>query len=219
VGLLPAYLLAVVAQPFDVVQVHAGHDGAVGVDDVDRVQASAQPHFQDDHVQRRLREQPQDGQRGQLEIGQRGIAAGRVHGGELSGQGGIAGGLAVHARPLVEIQQVRRGVEADPVSGAQQHGLEHGAGRALAVGASHHDLDRVQVQLQARGHLAHAVQAHVYRAAMDGFEIGQPLRQGAVGIGTGSGGRRHGYDRQGRKITRRFRGKRQRRFGQAVRIS
>ena len=54
VGFLPADGLAVGAQQFHVVQVDAGDDAAVGVDEVDRVQPASEADLQDDHVQRLL---------------------------------------------------------------------------------------------------------------------------------------------------------------------
>src|SRR5690606_25155191 len=70
-GLLPADAFAVGAQVFDVVNVDAGDDGAVGINDVRGVEATAQTHFENRHIQQRVAHQPQDGQRGELEVRQR----------------------------------------------------------------------------------------------------------------------------------------------------
>ncbi|MNF07242.1 hypothetical protein D3C80_2073800 [compost metagenome] len=53
------------------VDVDAGDDGAVGIDDVRGVEAAAQTHFENRHVQQRMAHQPQDRQRGELEVRQR----------------------------------------------------------------------------------------------------------------------------------------------------
>ena len=67
-GLLAANTFARGAEVFHVVQVDAGDHGAVGIHDVDRVQPPAQPHFEDGHIQPGQGQQPQDGQRGELEV-------------------------------------------------------------------------------------------------------------------------------------------------------
>ena len=50
-------------------------DFSIGVDDVDGVEPAAQPDLQDDKVQRLMLQPPHDGQRRELEIGQRDVAA------------------------------------------------------------------------------------------------------------------------------------------------
>ena len=54
--------LAVGAEVLDVVDVDAGDDGAVGVEDVDRVEAAAEADLEDHQVERRRREQARDRQ-------------------------------------------------------------------------------------------------------------------------------------------------------------
>ncbi|CUI74551.1 Uncharacterised protein [Achromobacter xylosoxidans] len=179
-GLLEADLLARVAEIVDVVQVDAGDDGTVGVDDIDRVQAAAQADFQHHGVQPRLREQAQDRQRGEFEVRQRSVAAGGLDRGELFDQGLVRGDLAVDTGAFVEIDEVRRGVQADLVARGQQDGLEHGAGRALAVGAADHELHAGQFQVHARRHFPHALQAHVDRDGVDGFQVLEPIGQGGA---------------------------------------
>jgi hypothetical protein len=100
-----------------VVDVDAGEDRAVGVDEVDRVEPPAETDLEHQRVGRGPPEHPQDRQRGELEVGERHVAAGGLHRLELLDQGGIGRRLAVEPRALVEAQQVRRGVAADPVAG------------------------------------------------------------------------------------------------------
>ena len=69
--LLPANAFAVGPQKLGVVDVDAGDHGAVGIDDVGRIQPPAQAHFQDRDIQPRMAHQPQDGQGGELKVGQR----------------------------------------------------------------------------------------------------------------------------------------------------
>ena len=185
--LLEADLLARVAQPVHVVQVHAGDDRTVRVDDIDRVQPAAQAHFQHHGVQPRLREQAQDRQGGELEIGQRGVAPGGLNRLELFDQRLVGGDLAVDAGALVEIDEMGRGVQPDLVARGQQNGLQHGAGGPLAVGAADHELDAGQRQPQPIGHLTHPLQAHVDGRGMDGFQIAQPIGQSGGGRGLWTG--------------------------------
>ena len=50
-------------------------DRDVGVDDVDRVEPPAEADLEDQRVELRAREQPQRGERAELEIGERHVAA------------------------------------------------------------------------------------------------------------------------------------------------
>ncbi len=138
-GLLGADCFAVFAQPFGMVDVHSGDHGHIGVDDVDRIQATAQTHFQNRQVQPGVGEQLQRGQRAVLEIGQRGLAACGLDGVERSNQRRIVHVLAVDAHALVVAQQMRRGVCANLPAGGTCNGFDEGDGRALAVGATNHD--------------------------------------------------------------------------------
>jgi hypothetical protein len=54
-----------------------------------------------------------------------------------------------------------RGVDAGAVTRFEQDGFEHGAGRALAVGARHGDHRAVKTQVEPIGHLAHTLEPHV----------------------------------------------------------
>ncbi len=181
-GLLAADGLAVGAEELDVVDVHAGDDGAVGVDDVGRVQAAAQAYLQDRHVQPRLAHQPQDGQRGEFEIAQRDFVAilgpGAFHRCEVRYQVRSGDGLAVDAAALLEMHQVRRGVDTRAVARLQRHGLQHGAGGTLAVGARHGDHGAAEGQAHAARDLAHAGQAHVDVLGVQPLAVGEPAFQG-----------------------------------------
>ncbi|MNI42643.1 hypothetical protein D3C73_969430 [compost metagenome] len=189
-GFFEADFLAGIAQPVGVIKVNAGDDGAIGVDDVDRVQAAAQAHFQHDRIQARLRKQAQDGERGEFEVRQRDFTARRLDSLELGDQVAVRGNLAVDAGALIEIDQVRRRIQPHLVAGRQQNGFQHGTGGALAVGAAHDELHARQFKPHARGHFAHAVQAHVDRRGMDGFQVLQPIGQGGGGVRRTNG--RHG---------------------------
>ncbi|CFN80872.1 Uncharacterised protein [Bordetella pertussis] len=144
-----------------------------------------------------MREQAQDGQRGELEIGQRDIAARGLDRLELLHQRRVAGDFAVDAGTFVEIDEMGRGVQAHPVARGQQDGFEHGAGRPLAVGAAHHEIDPVQAQIEPAGHLPHPVQPQVYGLGVDGFQILQPGRQVCAGVGAGGGHGDEGKSKQG----------------------
>ncbi len=188
-GFFEADFFTRVAQPVGVVQVDAGDDGDVGIDDVDGIQASAQADFEHDRVQPRLREEAQNGQRGEFKIRQRHIAARGFDGLELRDEVLVGGDLAVDAGTLVEVDEVRRGVQAHLVASRKQDGLEHGTGGTFAVGAADHEFDAGQRQLHAVRDLAHPVQPHVDRGGVDGLQVLQPI--GQVGGGVRRADRRH----------------------------
>ena len=159
--LLETNALAVFAQNGHVVQIDAGDHRAIGVDDVDRVQPPAQADFQNGHVQMGLSHQAQDGQRAELEISQADIASDRLDSRKSFGESFGRCRLAVQAAAFLKMNQMWRGVNTCAVTGLQQHRLQHGAGRALAVGARHGDHRAVKTQRHAVGHGFHAVQPHV----------------------------------------------------------
>ena len=70
-GLLTANAFAVGAQNFHVVEVDAGDDGAIGVDDVGRIQPAAQADFQDHHIEVAAHHDFEDGEHGEFEVAQR----------------------------------------------------------------------------------------------------------------------------------------------------
>ena len=183
-GLLDGDGLAVGAQELGVVQRDAGDQRAVGIDGVHSVQPAAHAHLQDHQVQRRLGQGPQDGQGGELEPGQRGAAARRLHRREVRQQAVGAGHLAIDAAAFLKVNQVRLDVQAHPVAALQRDGFEHRAGRALAIGAGHADHRHRKAQAQAVAHGGHTVQRHVDGLGVQLLAVGEPAGQG--------GGQGHG---------------------------
>ena len=148
------------AQKLHVVEVNAGDDGAIGVDDVDGVQPPAQAHFQNHHVQRRARDDVQNGQGGKLKVGQRHrvpLGARSLHCGKPGNQGFGLHHLALQTQAFFKMHQVGGRIHRSAVACLQQDGFQHGAGRALAVGARHGDYRAMQRQPHARGNHAHAL--------------------------------------------------------------
>ena len=137
---------------------------------------AAQPDLQDRQVEARVREQQQRGQRAELEIGQRDVAARELDTLEGGDQRRVAGIAAVDPHALVVAQQVRRGVGARAQTRSTRDGLDEGDGRTLAIGAAHRgDLSCRTRQRHARGDLAHAIQPHLDRAWVLALDVGQPL--------------------------------------------
>ena len=71
------------------IETDGGDDGHVGVDHVDGVEPAAQPDFEQQDLWRDPGRELQRGQRPELEIGERSIAAGLVNRGEGFEQGGV----------------------------------------------------------------------------------------------------------------------------------
>ncbi len=191
VGFLEADLFTRVAQPVGVVQVDTGDDGAIGIDNVHGVQATAQADLQHHGVQPGLRKEAQDGQGGEFEIGQRDLAAGGFNRLELGDQRLVRGDLAIDAGSFVEVDQVGRSVEPDLVAGREQDRFQHGTGGPLAIGAADDELHPGQRQPHPAGHFPHPVQPHVDGSGVDRFQVLQPIGQGGGGVGRA--GRRHDW--------------------------
>ena len=180
-GLFTPDAFAVRPQVFGVVDVDAGDDGAVCVDDVGGVQPAAQPHLQDGHIQQRMAHQPQDGQRGEFKVRQRNIIAIErscaFHRFKVRYQIRSIYSFAMHAAALFKMHQVRRGVDPGAKTGLLGHGLQHGAGRALAIGAGDGDHRAVKTQAHAGGHFANPLQAHVDVLRVQPLAMAEPAFQ------------------------------------------
>ena len=131
-GFFAAYAFAVRAQILHVVQVNAGDNGTVCVNQVDGVQAPTQPHFQNSNVQSGIGHLLQKNQRGELKITQGdgastvfgpGLLAGVFHLLEKGQQRSRADDLAAQATALLKMHQMRRRVNAGSVTGLQQNSL------------------------------------------------------------------------------------------------
>ncbi|MNV67551.1 hypothetical protein D3C71_1603550 [compost metagenome] len=141
-GLLEGHRLAVVAQPFGVVDADTGHQGQIGVDQVDRVQAPTQPDLQHHGVQGCALEQPESRQGAHLEIGQGNLATRGLDRRESLAKLGIAGLDTGNLHTLVVAQQVGRAVHPDLEVLLLQQSGKKSTGRALAIGAGNGDHPR-----------------------------------------------------------------------------
>ena len=119
-------------------------------------------------------------QRAVLEIGQRRVATCGFDRGKARDQAGVACVLAIHPHALVVVQQVRRGVAADPITGREQDALEHRAARTLAVGTPHRDDHRVARHRHAVADGRHPLEPELDALAVTGLEQREPAGQ-AVG--------------------------------------
>ena len=159
-GLFPRNGGARVAQLFGVIDVDGGDDGAVAVMDVGGIQAPAQADFQDDDVDMLCGKTFPGGQGAHLEIGELGVAGLTCAFDACEGvtEGGIADGALGDAYALVVMQQMWRGVQTDTIAGAAEDLFQHGAGRALAIGAGHGDHRAPGLLLQLLADLAYTFQ-------------------------------------------------------------
>jgi len=160
---------------------HGSDNGNIRFVGVDRIEAPAQADFENRRLDTGRGKDFPGGQRAELEIGQRDIAGlltRRFNSREGSAQRDIINRLAIQANPLVVIEQVRRGVAADLVAGAVDDVFQIGAGRALAIGATHDD-DRTMLRLAERIlDQANAVEAQHDAGlplGMQAFKMGQPV--------------------------------------------
>ena len=82
---------------------------------------------------------------------------------------------AIDAAALLEVHEMRLGVQADPVTRLQGDGLQHGAAGALAVGAGHGDDRNVEVDVQALQQRTHGLQRPLHRARVQTLAVGEPI--------------------------------------------
>ena len=130
-GFLKADAFPGVTQKFHVVQIDAGDDGAVGVQNVDGIEPTAQPDFQNHDIEFGIGQQLQNRQRGEFKVGQRDfiaiLASCAFHTGEVSYQIRSTDDVAPNPAALFKMHQMRRGIDAGAVAGLHQNRLQHGA--------------------------------------------------------------------------------------------
>ncbi len=184
---LHRHFFAGVTQPVGVVQAHGGDHRHVRVDQIDRVQAAAQPHFQNRQVGAAVAEQPQRRQGGEFEIGQRGVAAGGVHLLEGGAQGVVVHRAVGQRDAFVEALQMGGGIDAHAAAGGGRQGAGERHHRALAVGAGDGDHRHRQAGRAERlGHPAHPLQAQLDLTGVEFFNARQPGVQADAHSSAGS---------------------------------
>ncbi len=151
------------------IDVHAGHHRTIRVEHVHRIQPAAQPDFEDGDIHLVRNETLHGGQRAEFEIGERNIAAHLLDLRKRRTQLGITCLLFGDTHPFVVVQQMRRGIAADAVSGGMQDGFQHRAHRALAVGAADDDDGKIRLKIQPLFDLRHALQTERDGFGMQGF--------------------------------------------------
>src|SRR5690606_3512464 len=186
-GLLVADGFARVTEVVLMVHRDRRDDGTIRVEHIDRIQTSAQPHLEHDHVEPIATEHMPCRERAVFEIGQRGVFTRGLDRIEGLHQGRVIDFPAIDAHALVVTQQMRGGVQTDTMAAGAQHRLEHRAGRALAVGATDGDDHRVAGACHARTHRLDTLQPELDRVCVARLEQPQP---GVEGLR-----RRHADDR------------------------
>ncbi len=176
-GLLAPDVLARWAQIVDVIDRDRGDDGDVGIDHIDRIEPAAEADFEHQHVDSRAREQPERGERAELEIRERRFHARSLDRGERFQERIVARLRSIDAHALVVAQEMRRRIEPDAVAARAQHGFEERAGRSLAVGAADGEYRACRRDVEAVIHRADAVEPHRDRLGMQRAEIREPLGQ------------------------------------------
>src|SRR5450631_657601 len=171
------------------VDVHAHDRRHVGVDDVDGVEAPSEAHLEDRHLDLRIVEGIEGRQGAEFEIRERRRATRRLDAFEGSRQRFIGRLFAVQANALVVAKQMGRRVKPDTITRFEKDALHDGAGRSLAVGASHGDHDRRPREAHARGHFAQAVEPERDRRGMLRRDVFQPVVERAAAQASGTGSR------------------------------
>ena len=111
-GLLVGDVGARRTEVIHVIEIDGRHDGHVGIDDVDGIEAAAQAHLEDRDVETGARERVQRRQRAVLEIGQRDVTARVLDRMERREKRGVVLRLAADPHALVVTEEVRRACRA-----------------------------------------------------------------------------------------------------------
>src|SRR5690606_22992477 len=179
---LGRYAVAAVAQPLAVIEANVGYHGNIRIDQIDRIQAPAQPDLQHRGIQAGLLKEPESRKRPHFEIGQGYIATSRLDGSEGSTKRFIAGLLTIDLHALVVAQQMWRAVYTHLQPLPAQQGSDESTGGALAVGTRDgNDAPRRTPETEPDGHLPRTLQPHVDGSRMQLFEVGEPVAQAPAG--------------------------------------
>ena len=135
-GLFETDALAAVPQKINVIDIDTGDDGASRIKHIHRIQTPTQPDFENSDLHLLPGKMPDGCQRTEFKISQRCITARLLHRHKSSAQIGITCFMALNPHTLVVLQQMRRGIATDAISGNAQYTFQHGAGRAFAIGAA-----------------------------------------------------------------------------------
>src|SRR5690606_6274180 len=130
-GFLVTDRIATVAQIIAVVQTDTGDYRHMGIDYIDRIQATAQAYFQHHGIQPGPLEQPERRQGAKLEISQGDITTCLIDSGKGRTQIGIADRLAINADTFVVSDQMRGRVTAAAPSGMAQQAVQRRTGGTL----------------------------------------------------------------------------------------
>jgi hypothetical protein len=168
--------LARLAKKSLMIEINTGDDGTIGVEYVDRIKTTAQPHLEDNRVDRLSGEYEHRSKRAKFKIRQRDIAACQLDSFECGTQRGVINDGAADTHTLVVAQQMGRGVTTNTVAALREHRLEHGAARSLAVGTANRNDRTNGIDAQREAHRLHALEAEGDRLRMQLLQIGEPLR-------------------------------------------
>ena len=147
-GLFAPDLLARRAEILHVVDTDARQHGAVGVDDVHRVEPAAQADLEDGRFDFFSGEVVKRRKRAEFEVRQLNLTPRPLHGSKRVGERLVRRLDPGDPDALVVAQEMRRRVEAGAISGGAQDRLEHRAGRSLAVGSRDGDHGAIDLDLQ-----------------------------------------------------------------------
>ncbi len=86
--------------------------------------------------------------------------------------------MAIDPDSLVIAQQMRRGIETNPVARNQQNTLKHGTDRTLAIGASNRDDGNALFDDKRLLDMKNPLQTKLNGHGMLALDMRQPLRQG-----------------------------------------
>ncbi len=170
-----------IAEPFRVIAADRRHDGHRGIDYVGGIEPSPEADLDDRSIHTPAGEMQkghdgEDFEEGQID------AAGRRSGPDVGGKADHFRGLdflRADANALRQVDQVRRGVEADPVPGGAQHRVHHRGDRTLPVGPRDVQDRKTPLRIaQALQCQRHALELEVHPAGR--LERIQPLDRAVV---------------------------------------
>ena len=170
------------------IEVDAGEDGAIGIDDVYRIQSTTKPHLKDHTLKCGLGKQEKRRERGELEIGQRnrgGPLARHLYTFKRIREDSVDDLDTIDADALIESQQVRRGIQPRAIAACAKHGFKHCAGRSLAIGTAHRDDRAGEPDAEAITHQRDPVQPHVDGFRMQHLDVREPIIQRGGSPGSG----------------------------------
>src|SRR5690606_7302275 len=177
-GLLLSDTFSVIAQPILVIQVNAGNNSDIGINDIHGIKTATQAYFKDNDIHLPLAKYLQSSKRAEFKISQADGFAGEKNLFKCCTNFRLCREVIVNGDTFAVVKQMGRCINTNAQAAASQQGGSSCDARAFAISAADDNDPRWETQqLQSLSHAANPLQSQVDFLGMAGFQPPQPFIQ------------------------------------------